>query len=76
MVRRGEDIDCMQLAFSEQGSVWRYQGMSSGMNRRGSLDEGKIKVSLSFVVCGEDRGLLARTFSCNVNLPVMYKPFA
>jgi hypothetical protein len=54
----------------------RRHVMLSRMHRRGSLDEGKIKVGLSFVVCGEDRGWLARTSFCNVNLPVMYKPFA
>lgn len=56
MVMRGEDIDGVQLVFSELGSVRRYQDISSGMNQRGSSDEGKIKVGLSFFVCGEDRG--------------------
>lgn len=71
MIRR-KDINCLQLNYSEVGCLHRYRERSYGINGGWSSEEGKIKVGVSFVICGEDRGG-KRRFFCNVNLPVMYK---
>ena len=63
MVMRGQDIDCLQLVPSEVVGVWGYQGTSFGMDEQGAVGEGKIKVGVSFAICGEDPWWRARRFS-------------